>query len=218
MVGRKLPGLGGIGPAVAVVEGRLRPVKIAQEIPIALAVAVNPEIPRLGFPGVVGPDVPIGVRAGLLPGRGDKPRIVDGGVADDVVEEDLQPALVGLGKQAAGILVRAVARRDAVVVPDVIAGVVERRIEERIQPDRVDAQALHIVQLRDDPRQIADAVAVGIEEGLGIDLVDDGVMDPRRAVRDDIPAGDLRSLRETLRARERLRATNWPGGKFEEET
>jgi hypothetical protein len=70
-------------------------------------------------------------------------------------------------------------------------GIIERRIKERVQPDGVDAEAFHIVQFRNDSRQIADPVAVGIIEGLGIDLVDNGVVNPARAIRDDILTGDL---------------------------
>ena len=95
-----------------------------------------------------------------------------------------------LGEQPAGVVVAAVARRDLVVIADVVAGVVERRIEPRIDPDGVHAEALDVIQLLDDARQVADAVAVGIIERLRINLIHHGVVHPFRAGRDDVLAGD----------------------------
>src|SRR5262249_28123973 len=46
------------------------------------------------------------------------------------------------------------------------------------QPDRVDAELLQIAELRRDPRQVADAVAVGVGEAAHVDLVEDGVAPP----------------------------------------
>src|SRR5690606_4813675 len=48
----------------------------------------------------------------------------------------------------------------------------------RRDPDRVHAQRGHVVQPVGDARKVAHAVAVGVEETAGVDLVDDGAAPP----------------------------------------
>ena len=73
----------------------------------------------------------------------------------------------------------------SVVVGDVVAVVAQRRGVEGQQPDRVDAERLHVVELLGQAAEVADAVAVGVGEGLDVQLVDDGVLVPERVVRRD---------------------------------
>src|SRR5579883_2226067 len=63
-------------------------------------------------------------------------------------------------------------RIDGAEVSDVIAEVRHRRLEERRDPDRVDAQSRDIIQPLGYPPEIAYAIAIGIEEAARIDLVD----------------------------------------------
>ncbi len=117
--------------------------------------------------------------------------MVDAAVADHVVEEDLQSALLSLVEQTLGILVGPVAGGHLVVVGDVIACIAEGRLEERVDPDPVHAQALDVVQLLEDALQVADAVSVRVEERLRIDLVEHGLVEPGRAGGDSDLARDL---------------------------
>jgi hypothetical protein len=72
----------------------------------------------------------------------------------------------------------AVLRVDGLVVGDVVAEVhLGRRIHRR-NPDGVDAEVLEIGQALGDAVQVADAIAVRVLEGAGIDLIEDGVLPP----------------------------------------
>ena len=76
----------------------------------------------------------------------------------------------------------AVVGMDAAVVGDVVAVVAPRRRVEGQQPERVDAELGDVVELREQPGEVADAVVVGVEEGLHVQLVDDRVVVPERVV------------------------------------
>ena len=59
------------------------------------------------------------------------------------------------------------------VVGDVVAAVAQRRLEERRKPERVDAEPLQVVELADQPAEVAGAVAVAVDERPHHDLVED---------------------------------------------
>src|SRR4051794_34606032 len=69
---------------------------------------------------------------------------------------------------------------DTAIIGDVITEVAHWGSEEGRQPHRVYAEARDMVQMRGDPRQVADAVAVEVGETARIDLVDCGAAPPRR--------------------------------------
>jgi hypothetical protein len=64
------------------------------------------------------------------------------------------------------------------VIGDVVAEVEARRRVDRGEPDRVDAEGLDVIEVGDDPGQVADAVTVGVGEAPGVDLVDDPALPP----------------------------------------
>ena len=72
----------------------------------------------------------------------------------------------------------------SLIVRDVVAVVSERRGIKRQQPDRVDAEILDVIELLNQPLEVADAVVVRIEERSDVQLVDDGVLVPVRIGRD----------------------------------
>jgi hypothetical protein len=72
----------------------------------------------------------------------------------------------------------AVVRVDGGVVGDVVAVVLERRGVEGQQPHGGDAQVLQVVELLGQAAEVPDAVSVRVEEGLGMDLVEDRVPVP----------------------------------------
>ena len=106
-------------------------------------------------------------------------------------------ALVRLVDEAIEVLERAVARMDALVVGDVVAVVAQRRRVEGQQPERVDAEALQVVELLGQAGEVADAVAVAVEEGADVRLVDDGVLVPERIT--SLTIGGLATEREDVR-------------------
>src|SRR5262249_51559025 len=93
-------------------------------------------------------------------------------------------ALVRLVDEALGVLERAVLGMDGGVFRDVVAVVEPRRGIEGQQPDRIDAQIGDVVELGDQAGEVADAVVVGIEERLDVQLIDDGVLVPQRVLGD----------------------------------
>jgi hypothetical protein len=76
------------------------------------------------------------------------------------------------------ILHRPIRRVDPVEVGDVVAVVAERRGIHRQNPETVDAQLLDVVEPLDEPREVADAVAVAVHERLDVDLVEHRVLVP----------------------------------------
>ena len=135
-------------------------------------------VPEIALVGVA-PDVEIARRrAGLGAPRPLEPGMLVGGVVDDQLGDDADAAPVRLGDEAAEVAHVAVGRIDRAVVGDVVAVVAQRRGIEGQEPDRVDAEALDVVEPLHQAGEIADAVAVGIVEGLDVQLVDDGVLVP----------------------------------------
>jgi len=87
---------------------------------------------------------------------------------------------MGLGNEPIEIVLRAEHRIHALVVRDVVAAVEAGRRVDRRQPDRIDAQAVRsqVVEMVDDPGQVADPVAVRVGEAPRIDLVDHAALPP----------------------------------------
>jgi hypothetical protein len=63
-------------------------------------------------------------------------------------------------------------RVDVARIGHVVAVVGHRRDHHRIEPDRVDAQRLEVLQLGGDPVEIADAVTVAVTERPGVHLIE----------------------------------------------
>ena len=69
-------------------------------------------------------------------------------------------------------------RIDAGVIGNVVTEIRHRRRENRRQPNRIDAERFQIRQARNDPVDIADAVAVGVLKRARIDLIENAVSPP----------------------------------------
>ena len=144
------------------------------------------------LPVGLAPDVELALgRAGGRPPRRLEPRVLVGGVVDDELGDDADVAAMRLRHEALEVLHRAVARMDVLVVGDVVAVVSERRRVERQQPERVDAEALEVVELLRQAGEVADAVVVAVEEGADVRLVDDGVLVPERIFRSRCLHGEV---------------------------
>jgi hypothetical protein len=135
--------------------------------PVRRLVAAAPDVPR--------PPRVVAARARLL-----KPRMAVGGVVGDVVQQDAQAEVVRRGDERVGVLERAEQRVYAGVVGDVVAEVGHRRAVDRRQPQRLDAEVAHVLEVLDDAAQVADPVTVGVGERARVDLVDDAGAPPRR--------------------------------------
>ena len=124
------------------------------------------------------PDIAIGPRVACAFAGLQEPWIIHGGVSRHQVEQHVHAELVGAVEHPAQVFVGAVSFGGGVVVAHVVARVVERRIEAGVDPDRVAAKVLDVVELVDDALEIADAVAVRIVERLRIDFVENRIAEP----------------------------------------
>ena len=131
-----------------------------------------------------------------------EPRVLVRGVVDHEVHQDAQPVLSRLMDQLDEVAARAIARMHAIVVGDVVAVVPVRRRMERREPDRVDAEVLEVLEPPNEPLEVADAVAVRVEERLHLEAIDHRILVPavldHRAPR---TAGSTRSANTSMNSR-----------------
>ena len=113
-----------------------------------------------------------GLAAGL------EPRVFLACVAGHQVKQHTDALLMRGPEQRGGVLVRAVARGDLFVVAHIIARILERRIKAGVDPKGVAPQLFDVIQLFDNPLQIADAIPVGIIKALGVNFVKNCVFQP----------------------------------------
>ena len=94
------------------------------------------------------------------------------------VGDDPDAAPVRRVEQRDEVVDRAELGQHLVEVADVVAAVAQRRVVERRQPEAVDAKPLQVVELLDQPAQVARPVAVGVVERPHQHLVEDGALEP----------------------------------------
>ena len=92
----------------------------------------------------------------------------------------MHTAFMNFLEQLTGILIRTITRGYLVIITDIIARIIERRIEEGVKPNGIHTKTLHIVQFADDTLNITDTIAVGIAERLRINLVEHSILCPFR--------------------------------------
>ncbi len=127
----------------------------------------------------VAPDVVIAMdRSRSRPAGALEPGVLVRGVIQHQLGDHPQAPAVGRTQKVLEIPQGVVDRIDPVVIGDVVAIVPQRRRVEGEQPDGGDPQVLQIVESLDQASEIADAVAVGIAEGLDVQLVDDRLAVP----------------------------------------
>ena len=101
--------------------------------------------------------------------------MIGGDVVENHIQHDTDTALTQGGDKILEVLHGSHGWVDGAVVGDVVAVVPARRGEEGVEPDMIHPQRGDVVDLLNDAAQVAYAVAGGVAEGLGIDLVDDAV-------------------------------------------
>ena len=97
------------------------------------------------------------------------------------VEQNLKPPPMGLHKQVVEVCQRTEAWIDVAIVGNVIAEINHRRRVDGGDPDRVDPKADKIFEPPPDPREVADAVVVGVLKGTWVDLIDHTRLPPERS-------------------------------------
>ena len=135
---------------------------------------------------LVGPDVEVAVGRVGVRARRLEPRVLVGGVVHHEVGDHADAAVARGADHLHEVAVGPQPRVDAVEVDDVVAVVaVARRRIERHEPQAADAEPRQVVDPLGQPGQVAAAVAVGVEEGLDVEAVDDRVLPPQVAGRLD---------------------------------
>ena len=160
---------------------------LARGIPFP-ARAAEPRDPVVGWQPVsvgadargVAPQVPVAVGTARIVARRDEPAVGVAGVVHDEVEDDPHAAPMRLRDEPVEIGLAPEQRIDARMVGDVVAEVPAGRWIDRREPDGVDPEAVgaEMVEVGDDPGQVADPVAVGVREAPRVDLVDDATPPP----------------------------------------
>ena len=167
--------------------------------PRAAAEDASPVVRRSAARRRIAPDVPISPRRVPGQARVREPGMPVRGVVRDVVEDDLEPTPMGLVEERVEVGEGAEPRIDGAVVGDVVAEVGHRRGIDRRDPERVHAEPLEVGEALRDAGQVADAVAVRVQERARVDLVDHASLPPR--------AGrHPRSSKKTRRGRTRRRS------------
>ena len=105
-----------------------------------------------------------------------------GGVVDDQFGDDAQAPPFGLVHEAAEVPHVAELRVDVAVIGNVVAVIAPGAGIEWQKPQRRDAEIAQIVEPLGQPREIADAVVVGVLERFDVELVDDGILEPETIV------------------------------------
>ena len=85
-------------------------------------------------------------------------------MARDKVKQDMHLPVVSLSEQSVHICIRPVPGSYLFIIFYIISGILERRLETRIDPQGIAAQILNIVKFVDNPVDIADPVLIGILE------------------------------------------------------
>ena len=130
------------------------------------------------LPDGIRPHIAVGVLIALRLHGFLEPGVLHGGVTGNEIQQHVHVPPVGFIEEAAEILIGTVTGRDGVEVCHVIARITEGRLEAGVDPQRIAAKIADVIQLFDDALEVADAVGVGVVEGLGVDLVEDRVVEP----------------------------------------
>ena len=119
------------------------------------------------------PVLPLRVLQGLL-----EPLMLVRAMIDDQVHHDIHIPLVSLRQKLIKLLHGTKNPVNLLVISNIIALVHKRRLVNRGNPDNIHPQLLQVVQLADNPPQITDAIPIGIQEALGVNLISHLAMPP----------------------------------------
>jgi len=117
-------------------------------------------------------------------------------VAQDLVDDDFQAQFVGFVDNLVEVVQIAEDRVYIAIIGYVVTEVGHGRLEERRNPDGIHAKGFHIRELLADTLQIADAVAVGVTEAAGVNLVNDAIAPPLPVVINGVTAHTLSPFRD----------------------
>jgi hypothetical protein len=94
------------------------------------------------------------------------------------VQDDPHPSCMRFRNKPLHVLNSAIRRVHILVVRNVVSHVHLRRIVHGADPNGINADGSDVVEFGNDAIKIANAIAVGVFEAGGVDLVDDAVLPP----------------------------------------
>ena len=171
---------------VGLLDGEVVQVELAGRLvplPYGGAEARNPVVRRNRLAVLVeslgiAPDVVVAVGVVLGGACLLEPFVLVGSVVDDQVHHELDAVLVRGFEQLIEVFHGAELGHDGTVVGDVVAVVVVRGSVDGGEPQHLNTQIGEVRNLLGDTGQVTDAVAVGVVEGAGVDLVNNGFLPP----------------------------------------
>ncbi len=102
-------------------------------------------------------------------------------VAGHQIQQHMHVPLMGFFKYLYQVLIASIAGRYRKIILHVITRVAKRRLKTGIDPERVTAKLLNVIQFFDNALQIPDTVPVGIVEGLRVNFIENGIIQPARS-------------------------------------
>ena len=126
----------------------------------------------------VAPDVVVAVGVVLGGACLLEPFVLVRGVVDDQVHHELDAVLVRGFEQLIEVFHGAELGHDGAVIGNVVAVVIVRGSVDGREPQHLNTQLGEVRNLLGNAGQIADAVAIGVVEGAGVDLVDHRFLPP----------------------------------------
>jgi len=140
-------------PGKPIIRGTARALSIAPDIPVTLRI-------RAG-------------RAGLL-----EPGMLIRGVVGNVIQDDTNASFLCFADQTIEVGERPVEGIDGGVIRNVVAKIHQGRGIDGADPDGVNAQVAKVIEARNNPIDVAYAIAVRILEAARINLIEDRVLPP----------------------------------------
>ena len=174
--------MSGIGLIVTVIQSRLYVEKVFHKVAVSLQrFVVYKLLGRLFGRLAVGPYKVVAVFVALRLCRLLKPRVFDGGVACNQIEQHPDTFGMRLLDQGKQVIVGSETLIDRIEIDDVVTAVFPIARKTWREPYTVEPDAFDIIQPRTDTVQIADTVAVGIHIRRRIDVIDVRIVQPLRS-------------------------------------
>ncbi len=130
----------------------------------------------------VAPDVVVAKRRRRVGASNLKPWVLIRRVVHHQLSDHPQAAAVRRLDEGLEVLQTAVRRQYVHVVGDVVPVVAQRRRIGRQQPERGNPEVLQVVELFDQPAEIADPIVVAVKKGFDMQLIQNRVLVPKRIV------------------------------------
>ena len=96
----------------------------------------------------------------------------------DQIQKNMHSVYVCQFKQFVKVLIGTISRSYLFIITNIVPGIFKGRIKTGINPDRITAEVFDIIQFFDYTVDISDSISIRIIEGLGIDLIENSIIQP----------------------------------------